>query len=128
MQDMGATDQEIRDVRTQDLRAQGVTAEQTEVARQEVENANSCGGRYLINSTLDPPTAHADILCLDKGASEWLICGPSVWSYSGPRHAQMTALHLGEKHWSGGRSESGYFGVQQPGTCSQQLILDIFQS
>jgi hypothetical protein len=128
MLEMGATDEEIRDVRTQDLDAQGITAEQIAAERREVENAKVFNGRYLVNSAFDPPTAHGDVLFLEKGASEWLVCGPNVWSYSGPRHVQMAALLLDEKHWSGGRPECGYFGVQAPGARSQQLLLALFQS
>jgi hypothetical protein len=128
MQEMGATKDEICDVRDQDLGAQGVTAEQIAAERLEIDSASVRGGRYIVKSVFDTPTAHADILFLEKRATEWLICGPKVWSYSGPRHAQMVALHLEEHHWSGGRQESGYFGVQQPGARSQQLILAFFES
>jgi hypothetical protein len=127
MQEMGASNEEIRDVRFQDLNAQGVTAEDIEVARREVGAATVYGGRFLVKSLLNPPTAHADILFLEKGAREWLVCGPEVWSYTGPRHLQMAALHLIEKHWSGGLPESGYFGVQGSGAQTQQQLLTLFQ-
>jgi hypothetical protein len=76
------------------------------LAKIEIDSASVLGGRYLVKSAFDTPTAHADIFFLEKRATEWLICGPRVWSYAGPRHTQIIALHLEEKHWSGGRQKA----------------------
>jgi len=45
MEEMGATGAEVRDVRAQDLAAQGVTPEQQEAQRREVEAATVVNGR-----------------------------------------------------------------------------------
>jgi hypothetical protein len=91
-----------------------------------VDVATIAKGRYLVVSAFDPPTALSDILFLKKHSHEWLICGPHVWSYSGPRHEQMAALPLTEKRWSGGRLEGGYFGVENPGEEARKKILELF--
>jgi hypothetical protein len=126
MMELGASAEEIREIRGQDLEAQGVTADEIAAQHREVEAASVADGRYLVNSAYDPPTALSDILFLDMQAREWLIRSPHVWSYSGPRHLQMDMLNLAEPHWSGGRTESGYFGIAQPGSESQQRILAVF--
>ena len=127
MEEMGATVAEVRDVRAQDLAAQGVTPEQQQDQRREVETAMVIDGRYLVTTAFDPPTALSDLLYQEKQAREWLIRGPHVWSYSGPRHKEFAALPLTESHWSGGRPQSGYFGIENPGEDARKKILNLFE-
>ena len=128
MEAMGASREEIADIRCQDLRAQGVTEEQERLQRIEVEAAEVHDGLYVVPSLFDPPTAHSDILYLEKHARKWLIQQPSVWSYSGPRRDQLANAGFPERHWAGGGSNSGYFGIQNPGPESKRRIMDLLRS
>ena len=52
MQKLHATDDEIKKIRQEDRSAQGITAQEEEVAKQEIQNLQKLGNIYLLKTTL----------------------------------------------------------------------------
>ena len=52
MQKLHATDDEIKKIRQEDRSAQGVTAQEEEIAKQEIQNLQKVGDIYLLKTTL----------------------------------------------------------------------------
>lgn len=125
MLELGATPREIDEIRAEDRRAQGVTAEQELQAEQDLAAAAWLGDRVVVACHDAPTSAHMDRLF--GKASEILLTSPREWSYSGPRHRDFAALSLPEQHWSGGVAGNGYFGAAHPGSDSQRKMRQLFE-
>lgn len=124
LEEAGAHTDEIEKVRAQDRAAQGLTDGQRMQAVADIAGAEWRGSRVAVTCPEGTSSWHSDLLY--PIASEWLLMGPSSWSYSGPRHKEFAALGL-PGSWSGGSPTSGYFGIPSPGpSVAQQLIERFF--
>lgn len=122
----GATEEEIREIRTFDRRCQGLTAEHDRQADEDISRAEWRGRKVFVRCQGPANSAHADALFAGDLCDEALIASVASWNYSGPRHLEFMGLDLPERHWAGGEQDSGYFGVSHPGTVSQLTLLELF--
>ena len=120
----GATPAEIANVRAQDLEAQGLGPEDRLQAETDIATASWTGRSAIITCPRGSNSWHGDLLY--PHADQWLLIGPDEWNYSGPRHLDFAALALGERTWTGGSPQRGYFGISQPSPKSQHAIREIF--
>lgn len=119
----GASCREVIAVRRQDRLAQGVTAENSRIAKRDIRTARWIGARVRVDCPDGFTSAHSDRL-FDR-AQEILLTSATSWSYSGPRHRQLATMDFAENHWSGGAEESGYFGIESPGAATKRQIIEL---
>ena len=124
MEALDATPEEIAAVRRQDRQAQGLTPEDEDRARRDIESAEWRGDRVLVRCCGQPTSAHSDFL--HGQAKEALLIGNRSWEYEGPRRRLFAAQGFTEETWMGGAEASGYFGVKSPGPESQRRLLELF--
>jgi hypothetical protein len=126
---IGATAEEIADIRAEDRLRQGLTEADRTAAEHDLESADwkTVGKERRVRVLCaDHPTSwHSDLL-MERGATEILLMSEGSWSYSGSKHRQLRQQPFppGE-FWSGGMEDSGYFGIRTPGREAQQLILSL---
>lgn len=123
MQEAGASSEEIRSIRDEDIRAQGHGYEARGQAGADIAAARRIGRCLVVRCPGGVNPWHSDLLF--GQADELLLLGQREWSYSGPRHLVLMALNLGEVRWSGGGEACGYFGILEPGAGAQQAILEL---
>lgn len=126
LREAGASSEEIAGIRKRDRAAQGITSKQEEQARTDVAGAKISRGVAIVECSGLPTSAHTDFL--EPLALEILLKSPDRWSYSGPRHKILAGLKLKENHWSGGKDERGYFGIEKPSEESQGRIMDVIDT
>jgi hypothetical protein len=124
MRELGATDAQMEAVRQADRQAQGLTAEREAEAEAEVKCAERLPGGWLKLRVRKPSSAHSDRLFPEARAV--LLQGDDEWLYSGPGQRELLAMEFPEKHWAGGSSGAGYFGIEQPGEATRAAILEWF--
>lgn len=123
MTEAGATAEEIREIREEDIRAQGHGPEARVQAESDIRGGQRFGDCVVMRCPQGANPWHADLLY--GQANEVLHVGPDEWSYSGPRHLALMKLELDEVCWAGGAEKSGYFGVRRPGERSRRLVLQL---
>jgi len=125
MEAMGATTEEVLRIRQLDRRAQGITGEQERQAEMDVAAAEWNGKRVEVWCPEGITSAHSDLLY--SRAEEALLRAPDQWQYEGPRHMEFVRARFPEQVWSGGRPESGYFGVEAPGAETRERMITLFR-
>jgi len=125
MLELGATDAEVDDVRRQDRQAQGITSEDEEQAEKDLAAAKWLGAKVDVWCPQRATSAHSDRLY--GVAEEALLRSPDQWEYYGPKHRRLAECGFSEHHWSGGRPESGFFGIKSPSAETREQIWLLFQ-
>lgn len=117
---------ELREVRLRDRRAQGVTWQHDQCAREVVRLSEHRGGAWWVALSAPANSSISDVLMLERQAEEWVVAAPDNWVYSGPRVADFWNLPIAEHRWSGGDPRFGYFGVEKPSPETQAAIRALF--
>lgn len=120
MRKMGATEEEIQQIRRLDRKAQGVTDVMEEVAENDIQSINTCNGVAIINTNLTKFSPIADRLSVPR----LLIYNLSELTYYGEDAASLRNLFTkevatGRMFYGGG--VNGYFGVG-PGYYTPEAI------
>ena len=110
MRDMGATDEEIQEIRRLDRQAQGVTSEMEQQAEKDIRLINIENGVTVVYTDLTKFSPIADRLSVPR----LLIYSSSQLTYYGEGAAKLGTLFAedvaaGRMYFGGG--ENGYFGI-----------------
>jgi len=124
MEALGASPEEIEEVRAADRAAQGLTVDDRVHAERDIAKADWLGKRVAVSCPNGVTSWHSDLLY--GKATEWLLMAPTMWLYSGDRREDFERLALSEPHWSGGEAAHGYSVVASPSPESQRKIRELF--
>ena len=109
MRAMGASDEEISEIRKQDRMAQGVSEDDEKQAKMDAENVQKQGSLYIVETTLERFSPLADILLL-KYKKPLVIYNKHSLVYYGDK-----VLELAEEFSYGVENSSVYYGGNPPG-------------
>jgi len=132
MLELDATQDEIHYIRRLDKSAQGVTDKDEEIAEKEIMSAKwfdgSDGKKVIVEASRSVSSPYCDRLF---GIANHILIIPAKredgdWLYFGPLAHHLASKKFPEQHWSGGRKESGYYGINNPSVDTIDTILEIF--
>jgi len=122
MQALGATEEEIADIRRRDRTAQGITAEEEMMAESSIsENLKRCGTLTIVKSQTSRFSPICDKLFPYK---QLLIYTDSEWMYYGEGKAELAKQlesEIKQKKMFHGGGDNGYIGTVQYAYSKEQI-------
>jgi hypothetical protein len=132
LQEFGATAAEIAEVREADRRAQGVTAEQEDRARQAITAARKVGGTTVIETDLETSSPIADFLDPALGGPGYeslLVLLKKKAAFFGDGVRIMRLKERFSPSWYGGNlPKAGYWGCEYSADNSRGAILAFLET
>lgn len=125
MREIGASIQEIRDIRDEDRRAQGVTGSIEEESRRAIATSRLIGPLLVVETTAPTASAVHDFLLPEYGGSavdDVLVATATAWSFSGDGRVIEDLAPFPGCWYGGDLPVRGFWGMRRDAVTKEELI------
>lgn len=135
MKNLGASDDEIKDIRSRDRKAQGVTEKEEKKAEAELDHHlredGACPGYYFIKTELKHFSPLVDQIFMSRNVKRLLVYSETEFTIYGYRkdsvlkNLRESAIHISGLYWGGGEKGflGGYFDGEKEDNVNQLISL-----